>query len=159
MRVGIATILIGTIFPAMAFAHAIGAEAKLTSGRVHVEAYFDDDSPAREARVTVTDAAKNTIVQGRTDAAGKWSFAAPAPGNYVVVVDAGDGHRTEVRVTIPGLTDQAMTVSDGPGRNEFTRTRWVGLLVGVLLIAFVVIGSKLQRRRRPISDGSLPNSI
>jgi len=138
--------LLLTLTPTPAFAHDLGVTAKLDVGRLHVEAYFDDDAPARNARVTVADSQQVVVAEGRTNSDGHWSMAAPAGGTYLIVVDAGDGHRTARRLVVPLGDAAARVVTDGPTRGEFTRTRWVGLAIGLLLIAVVVVIVQVRRR-------------
>jgi hypothetical protein len=152
-------VLLGLWNTAPGRAHDLGAEAKLKDGQVQVEAYFDDNTPAAEARVTVLDVQKNPVAEGRTDTKGHWTFPAPPPGAYQVVVNAGDGHRARVQITIPAegqavpppppvsignpevVTEagsQAQvprTISDGPTRDEFTQSRWHRATFGLVLIA------------------------
>jgi hypothetical protein len=138
--------------PSSAWAHALGADCKLKDGRVSVETFYDDDTPAIAAQVLVTDPAKKTIATGKTDMKGVYTFDAPPPGVYEVTVDAGAGHRTRCKLTIPdpkattppaetkasesAPTPTETTVSDGPGRAEATRFPWQKLLVGVAIIGF-----------------------
>jgi hypothetical protein len=113
-----ATILF--LMPSVASAHAVGVEAKLKDGTVTVEAFFDDDTPAAEAKVVVVDESGRTVLEGKADQTGKWSFAAPPPGKYKINVDAGAGHKVE------------FTVSEGVSRAEFTGSmRWVWAAAGV----------------------------
>ena len=48
-----AALLVALIAAAPAHAHALGATAKRVGDRVEVEAYFSDDTPARDAAVMV----------------------------------------------------------------------------------------------------------
>lgn len=134
--------------PGIVAAHALGLEAKLREGRVHVEGYFDDDTAAAGARVWVEDALKKKVTEGVMDDRGRWSFPAPAPGRYRVVVDAGDGHRASAHVTIPGtptaaepgeskgaVEEMPQVVTEGPTREEFTRVPWLRLGLGLGIIA------------------------
>jgi hypothetical protein len=144
-------------------AHGLGAECKLHGKRVELEAYFDDDTPARGATVRVEDVGRKAVAEGRTDAKGLWSFPRPQPGRYVVHVDAGAGHRTEVKVTIPEGEERPgdepaesgtappepaapVTVSEGPGREEFTRFPWLKLGIGVAVIGGVAAAFLISRR-------------
>lgn len=137
-------------------AHALGAECRLRGGRVEVEAYYDDDTPAGGATVRVLDEHKEEVASGRTDAQGRWTFPAPPPGQYAVVVDAGAGHRTTRTLTIPGGA-AAGTVSDGPPRAEFTRFPWGGLGIGLGLIAGAVLLLRALARRKGLRrDPSTP---
>jgi nickel transport protein len=134
-------------------AHALGAECKLAGDRVAVEAYYDDDTPARDARVSVLGPDKNALVEGRTDSEGRWSFARPRPGDYEVVVDAGGGHRVQVGLTIPAEATTAVpqTISSGPTRAEFTTFPWSKVALGLAAIACMGLGWWLARRPRPHS--------
>jgi hypothetical protein len=134
-----------------ALAHGVGARCKLNGNRVEVEAYFDDDTEAAESKVRVEDGRKQVIAEGIADTAGRWSFPRPAAGSYVVMVDAGAGHRAQVRVTIPQAEPSSPAadecccctepsslaspspslVSEGPDRGEFTTCPWLKLGIGV----------------------------
>ncbi len=139
-----------------AAAHALGAECRLQGGRVELEAYYDDDTPARAAKVRVEDGARRVVAEGKTDAEGRWSFAQPAPGRYRVLVDAGVGHRKEVDVTIPAApgdpvataNQPPVTVSAEPTREEFTRFPWLKLGIGLGVIGGVAAAFLLSRRVR-----------
>ncbi len=160
----VAVVLLSLLLPARpAAAHGLGAECKLHGGRVQVEAYFDDDTIAADAWVVVRDAAQDILVEGRTDAKGLWSFAAPAAGLYRVTVDAGAGHRTTVRIRVPAPAEESAAttsaasgecdcckgdnaaspifgdtvISAGPGRAEFTRFPWLKVVFGLTAIALM----------------------
>lgn len=128
--------------PGVASAHGLGAEARLKDGRVVVAGYFDDDTPAANARVWAEDASQTKVAEGQTDSRGTWSFPAPAPGRYRVTVDAGSGHRATVTVTIPeaAATKVDDVVSDGATREEFTRFPWERVALGLGLLALVGLG-------------------
>jgi nickel transport protein len=129
-----------------AHAHALGASATLRGDRVEIEAYYSDDTPAREARVSVHDSADKVIAEGRTDDRGRWTFAAPPPGRYTVIVDAGAGHRKSVSVTIPNQTIDGQAIGEGPPREEFTRFPWERVAIGLAIIAALAIGWLVVRR-------------
>ncbi len=160
-----AALVVALAAAAPARAHALGAEAKFRAGRVEVEAYFSDDTPARDARVIVHDHAGAVVAEGRTDDQGKWQFPAPQPGPYTVVVDAGAGHRTRpIHVTVPavlpagptGPVADGVTISDGPGRAEFTRFPWGGLAAGLAIITLLAVGWRALRRARTARPATPP---
>jgi nickel transport protein len=140
-----ALLLLLLVTPA-AHAHALGAEVKLRGNRVEVEAYYSDDTPARDALVTVHNGADQVIAEGRTDDRGRWQFPAPPVGRYTVVVDAGAGHRKSINIDIPNQTADGETVSDGPPREEFTRFPWVRVALGLAIIAALAAGWLALRR-------------
>ena len=165
-------LLVALLLAPPAGAHALGAECKVIGDRVALEAYYDDDTPARDATVRVEDADKNVVATGHTDREGRWSFARPQPGKYVVVVDAGAGHRTHLNVTIPAEEAPAASapaspgdacpygadpsntsaathttvVSDGPSRQEFTAFPLIKLGIGLVVIGGVAVAFLLSRR-------------
>jgi hypothetical protein len=137
-------------------AHAVGLSCKLLEKTVHVEAYFSDDTPASDALIVVKNEREEIVTQGKTDDKGVWNFDRPAPGRYVVSVDAGAGHRAKETLTVPELAGAARAVDDhpvdGPGREEFTRIPW-GRLAAGLAIIFVAAGCWRMRRRITSSQG------
>jgi hypothetical protein len=140
-----------------ASAHALGAECRVVGARVEVQAFYDDDTPAGNARVAVRDADRKLVAEGHTDARGQWSFDRPAAGRYEVSVNAGAGHRKTVTITIPeGSTadapPQPEVVSEGPTREEFTRTHWLNVGIGLGAIALFSLAFRWARRR-----GGRPN--
>ena len=142
-------------------AHALGAECTLHGDIVTLEAYFDDDTAAADARVVVRNEARDIVAEGRTDAKGVWRFPAPPSGLYRVTVDAGAGHQTTFRLRIPSKVEQTRTapssaelVHEGPTRAEFTRFPWGGVALGLTVIALLFLGWRGLRgwRRRGSSS-------
>jgi formylmethanofuran dehydrogenase subunit E len=93
-------------------AHHLGADCKVKDGKVEVEAFYDDDTQAKDAKVKLLDNEQKVVAEGRTDNKGRWSCPVPKPGMYVVLVDAGPGHSVEVKVAVPtekGAVDECLT--------------------------------------------------
>lgn len=149
-------------------AHALGADCTLRNGKVEIEAFFSDDTPARDAHVVVQDASQKIVIEGRTDANGCWSFPAPPAGTYQVIVNASAGHQTRVRLVIPQTpaivtasagnlpkqvtadvetTSSSISVSEGPSRQEFTRFPWLRAAIGLAGIAGLAASARLLLRR------------
>src|SRR6267143_451892 len=97
---GALAILILVLSATDARAHGLGVGWKVRDGRIHLAAFFDDDSAPRYALVLVRNAANETVAEGKTDVQGQWSFPTPAPGEYEVMVDAGAGHRTARKLVV-----------------------------------------------------------
>jgi hypothetical protein len=177
----LAVLLVLTIH-SRARAHALGAECKLNGKQVEVEAYYDDDTAARDAKVRVEDAAKRSVAEGVTDKAGRWSFPRPQTGRYLVVVDAGAGHRTQVRITVPPTgaasvsasvtspddcsccdaspsSSDAATISEGPPRDEFTRFPWLKLGIGLAVIGVLGVAFFVSWRMRTVRRGAEPTQL
>lgn len=172
-------LLFATVFllvlPSAALAHGIGVEAKLKGDRVTVEAFFDDDTPAADAKVAVISEDGKVIAEGKADAKGMWSFPAPSAGKYKVTVDAGGGHLAKTTITIPTRQPTASTtpskvaasptapeaepevvVSDGPTRAETTGPRrWLMVGVGIAVVGLLMFAFRLftrKRLRRPTTE-------
>jgi nickel transport protein len=141
--------LLMAIAPACAFGHAVGVDCTLRGAKVEVEAFYDDDSPAQQAKVLVVNARDEFVASGVTDAKGRWTFATPPPGKYEVRVDAGAGHRAKKAINVPAPESAVpvpsndpppappTTITEGPTRAEFTRFPWVQVLIGVVVLGGV----------------------
>ena len=142
-------------FPGAVLAHALGVECRLRQGKVEIEAFYSDDTPAQGAEVSVRDERDKEITAGRTDQDGRWSFAAPPPGQYQVVVEAGAGHRAKTHMTVPqaqapGAPADALRISDGAPRGEFTRFPWLKVVIGLGAIGCLGVAFWLSRRKAPL---------
>lgn len=137
--------------PSIVQAHALNAECWVKGDQVEVKATFDDGTHPNNAKVQVLDTEGKEIASGLTDARGLWSFPKPTDGPYRVIVDAGAGHRTETRMTIGGDASMLPSlVSTGSTEEEFTRFKWLQVLLGLFAIAgFCAVLWLIQRSRRP----------
>lgn len=148
------------LMPRAAIAHDVGLECKQKQGtnKISVEAFFDDDTPAGGAKVEVTDSAKKVIASGTTDAKGHWTFEAPAPGEYRVMLDAGAAHKAERRIIVrdwsnpPADSAEQSQIQEGPSRQEFTRFPWLKVGIGVGVIALFSVAFLVSRRKRRLGE-------
>jgi len=156
LRLG--TLLVAAVLvvaaPSPCRAHDVDFTCKIQGDGVELTAYYDDDLPADNAKVTVTEVdSRRLVAEGKTDARGKWSFARPAPGRYEVLLNAGPGKgHTKRRIIIIRQEDaEGAVVSPGPSREEFTRFPWLKLAIGIGTIlglgAAVVLALRLGRKR------------
>jgi hypothetical protein len=139
-----------------ATAHNLAADVKPRGDRYAVEAFYDDNTPARKAHVTIHDGAKQVIAEGLTDAEGRWEFARPAAGKYLVVVDAGAGHRYETDLVVPPAAPATQplepSASAGVDRDEFTRVPWLNIATGLAAIGLLAAAWLAWRRLRQESS-------
>lgn len=149
MRTDFGSTLAVLLVASAAFAHDLGVEVRIVGDLVKVEVFFDDGNPGVNARLRVTDATGRVIAEGQADAAGAWSFSKPSPGRFLITADTGDGHRQTIELAVP--SDQAVAdgAVQGDHRDTFTRTRWLGLTVGVLLILAIPLVARVVRRAAP----------
>lgn len=133
-------VLMVIFLPSVVWAHAIGADARLKDGRVHIESYYDDNTSVSDATVLVV-AEGREVASGKTDGEGRWSFPTPAPGKYRVTIDAGAGHRVTISVTVPtGVpTSDETPAPVGRQREEFTKFPWMGLTIGLGALGAIAV--------------------
>ena len=133
------------LLPLSVCAHAPDFDWKQVGEKIEVEAFFDDGTPIREAKVQILDDKRNILVSGVTDARGRCKLTAPDPGRYQLFLDAGAGHRKERAITIVG-TLPVSPVDGGPSsdppaqsprRDDLIRFPWERVLVGLGIIALV----------------------
>ena len=135
---GLAVVLLGS---ERAFAHDLRAKVSPDSNPIRVEAWFDDDEPAAEARVVVTDAEGRTIASGVLDEKGVWSFPKPGPGSYLIVVELA-GHRDPIHLNIPDAAAPEVAETWRLDKN-------LGLVIGLgLLLGGSLAFAWLRRSRR-----------
>lgn len=147
----VATITLLFVASLPAFAHRLHVSARVDADRVRIEAYYDDDTPAQEAKITILQG-ETVIVEGRTDDKGVFEFLKPNPGSYEVR-GASTGHTAKEDFEIAELpsTEKKADVDD---REEKTRTPWRRIGMGLGLILGVAIASFLLRRSTPRNRGT-----
>lgn len=67
---------------------------------VQVEVRNEDQTPAKGVKVSLFDADKKLIQEGKINADGEWSWPTPGPGSYEVVVDPGTGANDITRIPV-----------------------------------------------------------
>jgi len=149
----LAVVVICLGFASVSQAHAVGIDVKLLDGKVTIETYYDDDTPAPDAKVSVFDAANVLISEGKTDPQGVWKFNAPSAGKYEVRVDAGAGHTAKTTFTIPPVAVATASIADGPDRATFTGPmRWVMAAIGLAMIGSLTFVARWVSRRKKATD-------
>ena len=72
-------ILVMALTPVSAGAHGLGIEGRLRGGTLHLEAYFDDNSPVAHAQVRLLNQENKTLVEAETNTEGVYTLPTPAP--------------------------------------------------------------------------------
>jgi hypothetical protein len=132
--------------PGRAAAHAMHATVTVTADAVKLEAFYDEELPADDADVTVTDADGNVVASGKTDERGLWTAPRPAkPGTYKLTVRQA-GHVSRRTFEISAATDP--DAADGPEVYGGRRlNKWLGLSIGVLILLAISAASWWRHRR------------
>lgn len=155
-RVGPLTLAVLCLLPAIAHAHKLEGEFKVSpkEKKVRVETWFDltGDAP-KDARVKVLRADGTVLTEGQTDAEGRFAFTYEEPEPMRVVVTADDGHRCELRITEKafGLGSAPASPTDRPAT---VTLRDVIAGVALLLAAAAFVMSLRNGRRLAELKGS-----
>jgi len=86
-----------------AAAHTLKVFAFADGARVEGQAYFAGGTKAAGSRIIVRDAAGATLTELSPGDDGSFAFEAQAPVDHLIVLDSGDGHRAEWRLTAAEL--------------------------------------------------------
>lgn len=142
----VAAVAVALVSAGTAHAHDLRLTVKLppeTPEVLLLEAAFDDDTPADEAKVTLTDATGAVIATAKTDEKGVSRLTRPGPGKYKATAEAF-GHRdaVEFEVAAPAAAPLAEVFAGArPDRN-------IGLVVGVVgLLTLSLLFWGVKRRR------------
>lgn len=76
----------------VAQAHKLNIFTYAESGKIFVESYFSDGIIPKDAKVKVSDADGNSILEGVVNAEGSYTFDVPDANKINILVDAGLGH-------------------------------------------------------------------
>lgn len=117
-RLVAALIVFGCLAPGLVAAHKVTVFAWAEGDRIYTQSKFSGGRMARNAPVEVYDAAGQKLLEGRTDAEGRFDFAVPGPGPLTIVLVAGQGHRNEWIVSREEIQEAAGLESDGTHRTD-----------------------------------------
>jgi hypothetical protein len=151
-------LLLGTL-PALA--HRLEVDPRIKDDKLHVEAFYDDNSPAQQAKITVFNGDK-IVAEGCTDEKGIWECVKPGPGTYLVKAESL-GHAAKETVFVP---DEKMVASasipkraddsesnQSDERAKKTETPWWQIFLGLGIIAFCCGLWFVARRTRTNTPG------
>ena len=132
--------------PSAASAHDLKLVLKFPPDQPEVliaEGGFDDDTPADEAKVTITDATGAVVAEAKTDERGVCKLTRPGPGKYTAKIVAF-GHRDQLEFDIAAPTAPEPTPTEYHG---WRPDKTLGLVVGVCGLLVVSAGYWLLRRK------------
>jgi cobalt/nickel transport system permease protein len=99
-------------FPSTSLAHKLEAGAVLRPGwQVQIESWFETKEPAAEAAVRVFGAKGEQRIEGQLDHRGIFIFSYQHVEPLRIVVNAGGGHRAEVRIAADTLMQHTVSTS------------------------------------------------
>jgi nickel transport protein len=140
--------------PTPAFAHRLHVDPRPAGDQIRVEVFYDDDTPAQDAKVTIR-LGDDLIAEGRTDDKGVWTCPRPQPGTYTVRAESVGHAATETLVVaerelVPGDEPPSTTAE----RARRTRTPWGRLLAGLGLIGGLWLAWLIARRATARASGT-----
>ncbi|NOZ63645.1 MAG: hypothetical protein GXO71_01640 [Caldiserica bacterium] len=103
MRKGIFLLCFLLLLSSSLFAHRVNVFAYKEGGKICLEGYFSDGTPARNSKIEVYNPEGKKILEGKTDEKGEFSFPIPGEkGNLKIVLLASMGHRGETSISVGG---------------------------------------------------------
>ena len=89
----------------LVYGHAAIVWAYAENNQVHVEAFFASGKKIQNARVIIVDDKGDTVLEGKTDIEGKFSYKPVSKNTQTVVVTAGESHVGDFELTPEDLAD------------------------------------------------------
>ncbi|MDY6952547.1 MAG: hypothetical protein SWE60_13630 [Thermodesulfobacteriota bacterium] len=83
---------------ALAYAHAAVLWAYVEKNHVYVEAFFMGGNEIKNGRIVVVDAEGKKLLEGKTDAEGKFDFAPPVMDNMTILLRLDKAHGSEFKI-------------------------------------------------------------
>lgn len=139
-------------------AHGLGIDARVRGGSLHLDAYFDDNSPVANAKARLLNQENQVLAEGMTDSEGRLVLAVPPAGTYRVEIRGEDGHFAQTTVLIPeNSVAEDTLVSEGRTRADRTGARkWGTAVFGVAVIAAVTVVLNRLFKKSPNHFGPPP---
>ena len=177
-KILIVLMLTGIVFCPAAHAHKVSIFAWVQGNTIHTQSKMMGGKRPKDALVEVFDENETLLLQGRTDAQGKFSFPTPEKSFLKIVLNAGAGHRATWSLTpddfiettpdpnhthtpeqpvhsIPGQTNPLETGMEKPASAGMSRDE-IATLVGTTLdqkLASVMAKlAEMDQSRIKISD-------
>ena len=81
--------------------HKVNVFAYAEGESVYTESFFPDGNPCKAASIEARGADGAVIAKGTTDDEGRFAFSVAAGQELMIVLDAGLGHRSEIKFLVP----------------------------------------------------------
>jgi hypothetical protein len=118
--------------------HNLCAKVDIQGTNLRIEAWFDNETPADNAKVKLI-TNKKTLQEAVTDERGLCSIPAPGAGNYTIEVNAGGGHRTAITFTIEAAVEEQTVGAD---KESVFQRRWLGAVIGLVIILAMTFAAR-----------------
>ncbi len=82
----------------IASAHSVILWAYVENGKVYVEAFTQDGTKIKYAKLVVVDKTGRILLEGKTDVDGKFNFDPPMKNEMTIVMVIDDAHKAEFKL-------------------------------------------------------------
>ena len=128
-----------------AHAHRLLVTHQVVQNELHIDIFFEDDSPADGAKVQLRQG-DSVFAEGRADETGRWITPLPPPGAYVIHAQHS-GHAAHEPLTVLGDAS-GEELAPTPRREDLVGVRWYRIAAGLGLLAAIMAGIGVVRFRR-----------
>jgi nickel transport protein len=90
----------------IASAHSVILWAYVERGEVYVEAFTQNGTKIKDAKLVVVDQSGNSLLEGRTNAEGKFNFDPPVKDEMTIVMVIDDAHKAEFKLMAEDFEEQ-----------------------------------------------------
>ncbi|MBI4831670.1 MAG: hypothetical protein HY801_08985 [Candidatus Lindowbacteria bacterium] len=97
--------LFGLFVPEPAMAHKVNVFAYVEGNTVVTDCYFNDGRKCQGSIIEVFDEKGNKLLEGKTDAEGRFSFQPPVRTNLLIRLSASMGHQAEFQLPTGDLPE------------------------------------------------------
>lgn len=115
-------LILGCVVSGSAHAHKANVFAYPEGDRVYVQGYFLDGKKVKNSKVTVYDGRDKPLVEGLTNEEGEFTFSIPDKQDMRIVVDAGEGHQAEYRLSVAEVSGMQTATDQRPNAGSTTGT-------------------------------------
>ena len=90
----------------IASAHSVILWAYVEKGQVYVEAFTQDGTKIKYAKLVIVDKAGKKLLEGKTDAEGKFNFDPPVKDEMTIVMVINDAHKAEFKLEVEDFKEE-----------------------------------------------------
>ena len=99
------------------FAHKVNVFVFVEGDQVFVEGYFTDGKKPKRSKVTVKDSSGRVVIEGETDGDGGYVFDIPKEDDFLVTLNAGQGHQAEYLLMKSDISGVALAENRDEGED------------------------------------------
>ena len=130
--------------PTLGDAHRVNLFAWIEGDTVYVESKFSGGRHVNAGKITILDSKGGELLSGMTNEKGEFSFKLPKKTDLTIVLDAGEGHRAEWKISaaeieMPASKRRSASDNGIPAKNI--------LLGSGCIFAMAAVGAIVRKRK------------